>query len=153
MPAGHASQRRPKGSPPGRTGDYYRRALALTAIAGLGRLPQVVLPGGRTTASPVGLSLVGAWGQDMLVLSAANRLIGGSVPLTGSRPEPSDDLGAGRSALPKPTRSIPWRMVGAGVGLVAAVILLGSFVSWLKSGADYSRPITPDELRRLRIGW
>jgi amidase len=55
-------------------GDYYHRALSLTALAGLARLPQVVIPGARTTASPVGLSLVGAWGQDMLALATARHL-------------------------------------------------------------------------------
>jgi amidase len=57
-----------------RRGEYYRRALAMTAIAGLGRLPQVVMPGARTPASPVGLSLVAAHGQDMLLLAAASHL-------------------------------------------------------------------------------
>ena len=63
-----------KGVRQDRTGDYYRRALSLTSLAGLGRLPQVSLPLARTPASPVGLSLIGAAGQDMFVLAVAAKI-------------------------------------------------------------------------------
>ena len=57
-----------------RVGDYYRRSLSLTSIAGLCRLPQVSMPLGHTEASPVGLSLIGAQGEDRLLLDVAVRI-------------------------------------------------------------------------------
>ncbi len=50
--------------------DYYPRALALTSLAGIGRLPQVSLPWGNAGGVPVGLSLVGAQGEDAFLLGA-----------------------------------------------------------------------------------
>jgi len=55
-----------------RVGDYYKRALSLTSIAGLCRLPQVSMPvshvevGGQEI--PVGLSLIGEFGEDLFLL-------------------------------------------------------------------------------------
>jgi amidase len=61
-----------KGAVLGRqSGSYYRRALSLTSLAGLGRLPQVSLPLARTEASPIGLSLIAAEGQDAFLLAIA----------------------------------------------------------------------------------
>ena len=57
-----------------RTGGYYRKALSLTSLAGIGRLPQVSLPFARTADSPVGLSLIGARGQDLYLVAAAEEI-------------------------------------------------------------------------------
>ena len=57
-----------------RTGGYYRKALSLTSLAGIGRLPQVSLPLARTADSPVGLSLIGAGGQDLYLVAAAEEI-------------------------------------------------------------------------------
>ena len=54
-----------------RTGGYYRKALSLTSLAGIGRLPQVSLPLARAAASPVGLSLIGAEGEDLFLIDVA----------------------------------------------------------------------------------
>jgi amidase len=54
-----------------RGSDYYQRTLAVTAIAGVGRLPQISMPLGRTPAAPIGLSLVGAQGEDLYLLETA----------------------------------------------------------------------------------
>jgi amidase len=62
-----------------RTGEqsgYYPRLLALTSIAGVARLPQVSLPVAQVGNIPVGLSLVGARGEDVFLLALANRLTG-----------------------------------------------------------------------------
>lgn len=53
------------------TGSYYPRALALTSIAGIGRLPQVTLPVAEVEGSPVGLSLLAAQGMDAFLLGVA----------------------------------------------------------------------------------
>jgi amidase len=45
--------------------------LSLTSLAGVARLPQVSIPLGRTPDSPVGLSLIGAYGQDLFLTAAA----------------------------------------------------------------------------------
>ena len=57
-----------------RRGAYYRRALSLTAIAGIGRLPQVSLPLGQTPDGPIGLSLIGRYGRDAELLAMARAL-------------------------------------------------------------------------------
>jgi len=57
-----------------RTGDYYRKALSLTSLAGIGRLPQVSMPLGRTAISPVGLSLIGAQGEDLFLLGVVESI-------------------------------------------------------------------------------
>jgi amidase len=62
-----------------RGSDYYQRTLAVTAIAGVGRLPQVSMPLGRTPAAPIGLSLVGAQGEDLFVLDVAE-LVARAMP-------------------------------------------------------------------------
>jgi amidase len=54
-----------------RSGAYYRRALSLTSIAGIGRLPQVSMPLAETNAGPVGLSLLARNGEDAFLLSTA----------------------------------------------------------------------------------
>ena len=69
-------KRLPEGTGPyqSRAG-YYSRTLALTAIAGLGRLPQVTLPLAEVGGVPIGLSLLAAHGNDALLLRAA-QLVG-----------------------------------------------------------------------------
>jgi amidase len=55
--------------------DYYPRALSLTSVAGIGRLPQASLPlaeGPRGV--PVGLSLLAANGRDAFLLSTVKRV-------------------------------------------------------------------------------
>ena len=47
---------------------YYPRALALTSVAGIGRLPQVTLPIAHATGVPIGLSLLAGHGQDAFLL-------------------------------------------------------------------------------------
>jgi amidase len=54
--------------PSSSSADYYPRALALTSIAGIGRLPQVSMPLGNVGGVPVGLSLAGAEGEDAFLL-------------------------------------------------------------------------------------
>ena len=55
---------------------YYPRTLSLTAIAGLGRLPQVTLPLGEVSGVPIGLSLLAAHGNDAFLLRAAQLVAG-----------------------------------------------------------------------------
>ena len=47
---------------------YYPRTLSLTAIAGIGRLPEVSLPLAEVGGVPVGLSLLAAHGRDAYLL-------------------------------------------------------------------------------------
>jgi len=56
-------------------GDYYPRTLSMTAIAGIGRLPQVTLPVGNVEGVPVGLSLLAGQGRDTFLLAAAQLLM------------------------------------------------------------------------------
>jgi amidase len=58
------------------TGDnYYSRALSLTSVAGIGRLPQVSLPVAESSGRvSVGLSLLAANGRDALLLSVVKRV-------------------------------------------------------------------------------
>jgi amidase len=58
---------------------YYPRALSLTAIAGIGHLPQVTLPLGNAGGVPVGLSLLAGYGRDAFLLDVATQ-VGGGAP-------------------------------------------------------------------------
>lgn len=58
-------------------GDYYPRALSLTAVAGVGILPQVTLPVAEVEGAPVGLSLIAAHGEDAFLLATARDLAAG----------------------------------------------------------------------------
>jgi amidase len=51
--------------------NYYPRALPLTSLAGVGRLPQISLPLARCDGGPVGLSLLAGFGQDAFLLGVA----------------------------------------------------------------------------------
>jgi amidase len=53
---------------------YYPRALALTSVAGIGRLPQVSLPLARSAGIPVGLSLLAGHGRDAFLLEVVQQL-------------------------------------------------------------------------------
>ncbi len=50
---------------------FRYRALQLTAIAGLGRLPQISVPAALVEGCPVGMSLIGPRGADELLLELA----------------------------------------------------------------------------------
>jgi amidase len=66
-----------KGNPPPRNSigsGYYPRTLALTSLAGIGRLPQVSLPIAHVSGVPVGLSLLAKHGQDRFLLQVAKNL-------------------------------------------------------------------------------
>jgi len=63
---------------------YYPRALSLTSIAGIGRLPQVTLPLGEAGGVPVGLSLLAGYGRDAFLLQVASQLAG-AVNTAGTR--------------------------------------------------------------------
>jgi amidase len=56
-----------------RHGDFYSRLLSLTSIAGIGRLPQVTMPLAAVSGVPVGLSLIGAYGEDLWLLQIARQ--------------------------------------------------------------------------------
>lgn len=67
-----------KGTTPPRSetgpADWYPRALSLTSIAGIGRLPQVSLPVAEVDGAPVGLSLAAGHGRDDLLLDVVGML-------------------------------------------------------------------------------
>jgi amidase len=60
--------------------DYYPRALALTSLSGVARLPQVSLPLARCNGGPVGLSLLAGFGQDAFLLGVVRRIAEGGLP-------------------------------------------------------------------------
>src|SRR6516162_7734249 len=67
-----------KGDPPRRSSSgsgYYPRTLALTSVAGMGRLPQVSLPMADIDGAPVGLSLLARHRQDYSCWKERRRLI------------------------------------------------------------------------------
>ncbi len=59
---------------PGTMERFRLRALALTCIAGLARLPEVTLPVAKVDGCPVGLSLISRRGTDRWLLEFARRL-------------------------------------------------------------------------------
>lgn len=59
---------------PEEIGDFYRRALTLTCVAGHAGLPQVTIPLGTVGKAPIGLSVIGAPGTDMAVLAQVARI-------------------------------------------------------------------------------
>ena len=58
---------------------YYSRALALTAISGIGRLPALSLPLAEVDGLPVGLCLMAGSGQDAFLLAAARQAVAAPV--------------------------------------------------------------------------
>ena len=64
----------PCNSAPAATEDFRARAMSLLCIAGLARLPQVSLPLASLDGRPLGLSLVGARGADLMLLALAKKL-------------------------------------------------------------------------------
>jgi amidase len=69
-----------KGDVPLRTSSgsgYYPRTLALTSVAGIGRLPQVSLPMACSAGVPVGLSLLARHGQNGFLLEVVRGLCWG----------------------------------------------------------------------------
>ncbi|MBO6784402.1 MAG: hypothetical protein JJ899_14190, partial [Alphaproteobacteria bacterium] len=56
--------------------DYRQRNLGLITIASLGRLPQVTIPAMEVGEAMVGLSLIGKFGSDRMLLALAVELAG-----------------------------------------------------------------------------
>ncbi len=56
-------------------GHYYPRTLSFTAIAGIGRLPQVSMPLPDLEGVPIGLSLVAAQGMDAFLLTVVREVV------------------------------------------------------------------------------
>ena len=52
-------------------GELRPRILSLTCIAGLAGLPQVTIPAGTAGGGPIGFSLIGPRGSDLMVLRLA----------------------------------------------------------------------------------
>jgi amidase len=66
-----------KGNPPARSSHgsgYYPRTLALTSVAGIGRLPQLSLPIAAVGGIPVGLALLARHGHDVFLLEMAKTI-------------------------------------------------------------------------------
>jgi amidase len=55
-------------------GDYYPRTLSLTAVSGVGRMPQVTLPLAEVNGVPIGLSLLASQGRDAFLLAACRMI-------------------------------------------------------------------------------
>ncbi|MCI4663965.1 MAG: amidase [Neomegalonema sp.] len=64
--------------------DFRRRAFELLCIAGLAGLPQISIPLASVDGAPVGLSLIGAPGEDGALFRAAKLLAARSAALTGA---------------------------------------------------------------------
>ncbi len=56
---------------PGQLDDFRQRAFAMLCIAGLSGFPQLSVPAGRVDGGPVGLSLLGAPGQERGLIALA----------------------------------------------------------------------------------
>jgi amidase len=63
--------------------DFYRRALALTSIAGHAGLPQISIPAGDVDGCPIGLSILASSGHDRSLFEIARRC---SYPAEKSSP-------------------------------------------------------------------
>jgi len=74
-----------KGAAPRRSSDgsgYYARTLALTSMAGLGRMPQVSVPVANVAGVPVGLSLLARHGADAFLLEVAKTFASMTIALS-----------------------------------------------------------------------
>jgi amidase len=60
-----------KGTDSDRNSDYYRRALAFGAVGGAGKLPQISTPLATADGAPIGVSILGSFGEDALLLDVA----------------------------------------------------------------------------------
>jgi amidase len=69
----------PVNSPAKETEDLRARAMSLLSIAGLARLPQLSLPLATLDGCPVGLSLVAASGEDVMLLELGRRIAGANT--------------------------------------------------------------------------
>jgi amidase len=58
-------------APPQTIGDFYRRTLTLTSVAGHCGAPQITLPFGRRQGCPIGFSVLGRRGSDRALLELA----------------------------------------------------------------------------------
>lgn len=58
-----------------RNSDYYIRTLPVTAVSGVGRLPQLSMPLGQVGTAPIGLSLAAARGNDVFLLNMARQFL------------------------------------------------------------------------------
>jgi amidase len=61
-----------KNAPPSEFSDFYRRALAITSIAGHSGLPQISVPIGDLGGCPIGLSIVASSGHDRALLEVGS---------------------------------------------------------------------------------
>jgi amidase len=57
-------------------GEVRIRAMSMCSVAGLARLPQLSIPAGTVGGAPIGFSLIGARGSDMMLLALARRIAG-----------------------------------------------------------------------------
>jgi amidase len=62
-------------TPPEAVESFRFRILSLTSVAGLARLPQINLPLAEAEGAPLGLSIIAAHGNDMLLLSLAREIM------------------------------------------------------------------------------
>lgn len=67
-----------------RAGSYYPRTVSFTAIAGVGRLPQISLPLAEFNGVPVGLSLLARHGEDAFLLDVATEMMEADRPVPGN---------------------------------------------------------------------
>jgi amidase len=61
-------------TPPAQLEVFRNQALSLLSLAGLARLPQLSIPGLTSNGCPIGISILGARGQDMALMDLAARL-------------------------------------------------------------------------------
>ncbi len=59
--------------------DHRSRTLGLTAVAGLSGLPQITMPLAELEGCPLGLSLIGPPGGDMMLLTFAEAFAGNNT--------------------------------------------------------------------------
>ena len=61
------------GAGPAEQNAVRERTMGVTAIAGLGGLPEVSIPAARLRGAPIGLSLVTSAGRDRMLLRLADK--------------------------------------------------------------------------------
>ena len=55
----------------------------MTAIAGVGRMPQISMPLGTVAGAPIGLSLLAGYSEDLYLLEIAKNLVESRPSLIG----------------------------------------------------------------------